>query len=478
MLSRRKFLAASGAALLLPHVSGRAADAVTDASVLQPVLQLRPQVFFKSYAIAGGKPTELWGFNGRTPGPELRFRKGDLARISVSNGLTKNTAVHWHGIRVPHAMDGVPYVSQPPIIPGATFEYEFLLKDSGTFWYHPHERSFEQVGRGLYGALIVEEASPPAVERDIAWVLSDFLLDPATGAHQPFGVMSVHAQAGRIGNVITINGADVGSGIRLEVAQGERVRLRLINASTARVFSLAFDGHKPWIIAFDGHGVTPHLLAASDTFLGPGMRLDLILDCVNQAGQEFSVNDLISGQGLAKITYPGRAPLRSAALPAPARLAANDIPVPDLKKAVRHEIEFRGGDAGPLGIGMVNGKAISYDDMKHKYGLAWTVANHAAIEHEHQHEPLLVLKHNASYVLNLSNRTAFAHPIHLHGTPFQVLRYNGVAPRYPEWRDTVFMNSFDDVQIAFVAATRGDWMFHCHILEHAASGMMGVIRIE
>lgn len=475
MFSRRNFLKASGTACLLPNFACAAAAEVTPKN---SVLHLKPSTFQQSHAISGGVPTEFWGFNGTIPGPELRFKKGQIARIMVSNGLLKNTTVHWHGVRVPHAMDGVPHVSQPPIAPGASFQYEFQLKDSGTFWYHPHERSYEQVGRGLFGPLIVEEDDPPAVDRDLTWVLSDFLLDPASGRHQPFGAMAAHAMNGRIGNLITINGVDINQGVRLDVARGERIRLRLINASTARVFAPAFDGHQPWVIAFDGNGVEPHPFEASRTNLGPGMRLDLIIDCPQSAGKEFFIRDAISGQRMATLGYPDKAPLRNERLPPPAALVANNFPRPNLKRAVHHSIEFKGGDSGPPTIGMIDGKDVSYQDMKQKYSVAWTVAGHAAMEESHQHEPLLVLKHNTSYILNLSNSTAFVHPIHLHGMSFQVLSYNGVAPPYPEWRDTVFMGPFDDVQIAFVADNRGDWMFHCHILEHAASGMMGIIRVE
>jgi FtsP/CotA-like multicopper oxidase with cupredoxin domain len=474
MLSRRQLLQGSSALLAVSPFSGYSAEpAAKDAAY-----SLTPQPFQRAYAIAGGKPSEFWGFNGSAPGPELRFRKGDVARIAVTNALPADTAVHWHGLRVPHAMDGVPGLSQPPIRPGESFVYELPLKDSGTFWYHPHERSFEQVGRGLYGALIVEEAAPPPVDRDITWLLSDFLLDPATGAHQPFGVMAAHAEKGRLGNVIAINGVDTREGIRIDVARGERLRLRLVNACTARVFSLAFEGHEPWVLAFDGHGVTPHRLAAGATFLAPGMRLDLIIDGVHDAGREFAVTDRVSGTRLARLAYPDMPPLRKDVLPAPARLAANDLPLPDLKSATHHEIEFRGGNAGPPVIGKVDNREVSYDDMKQRYGLAWTVAGHAAMEHVHVHEPLLALKRNSTCVLTLSNNTGFVHPIHLHGLAFQVLSYNGTAPAYPEWRDTVFMDAFDEVQIAFVADNPGDWMFHCHILEHAASGMMGVVRVE
>ena len=112
--------------------------------------------------------------------------------------------VHWHGVRVPNAMDGAPYVTQPPIQPGETFLYEFAVPDAGTYWYHPHLHSAEQVGRGLYGRLIVEEPEPPQVDRDVVWVLGDFRLNddaPISG-----GFNNMDSMSGRVGNTVTING--------------------------------------------------------------------------------------------------------------------------------------------------------------------------------------------------------------------------------------------------------------------------------
>ncbi len=94
--------------------------------------------------------TAVWSYNGTVPGPEVRLRQGEHVQITVENRLAEETTVHWHGLRVPNAMDGVPHLTQRPIAPGETFIYEFDVPDAGTYWYHPHQRSFEQVGRGLY----------------------------------------------------------------------------------------------------------------------------------------------------------------------------------------------------------------------------------------------------------------------------------------------------------------------------------------
>ena len=119
----------------------------------------------------------------------MRVRQGERLRITVENRLAEETTVHWHGLRVPNAMDGVPHLTQPPIAPGASFVYEFDVPDAGTYWYHPHQRSFEQVGRGLYGPLIVEEREPIEVDRDVTWVLDDWRLLPDAQISDDFGNM-------------------------------------------------------------------------------------------------------------------------------------------------------------------------------------------------------------------------------------------------------------------------------------------------
>jgi len=283
--SRREFLKNAGVALAtlaLPPGASRAASA--DPLILRPGvsnLRIRPQ----------GPATEVWAFNGAVPGPVLRYRQGERVRVAVHNALPQDTTVHWHGLRVPNAMDGVPQVTQAPIPAGGRFDYEFDAADAGTFWYHPHQASFEQVARGLYGLFIVESEKPLEVDREVLWVLSDFKLQPDNQQANDFGELSHTGGGGRLGNVMTVNGKPAGAGARLEVRSGERIRLRLLNAATARIFLLGFQAHEPRVIAYDGQAVEPHPLPQGLLALGPGMRADLILDCMGSPGQSFPVMD-------------------------------------------------------------------------------------------------------------------------------------------------------------------------------------------
>ena len=447
-MKRRDFLGAAALATTLPLA--RRTEAANPAA---HKLKLAPARL--SLVGAANPATDVWGYNGKVPGPELRFKQGERLRIEVENALGVDTTVHWHGLRLPNAMDGVPGVTQRPIAAnGGRFVYEFDLPDAGTFWYHPHLGSPEQVARGLYGALIVEEREPPAVDRDLVWVLSDWRLDREARIVENFGNPMDASHAGRIGNTVTVNGTIRES---FAVRAGERIRLRLVNASNARIYGLEFEGHEPRIIALDGHGVAPQWDAR--VVLGPGMRADLILDCAGEPGSTHSVIDRFYRQRayeLLKIQYGSDKPLRQSFAPVP-RLADNPVAVPDIAKAEKHRIVFGGGMMGAL------------PSQREHRGLFWTVNGKPVPEHAH-HEPLLHLRLSRSYLVEFVNQTSWHHPIHLHGHVFRVLGKD-------HWADSVLLDPDSRAEIAFVADNPGDWMLHCHVLEHQASGMMALVRV-
>jgi FtsP/CotA-like multicopper oxidase with cupredoxin domain len=471
MISRRSLLKSASAAAGLVSLPGGMALAATGPEPFS----LRTG-FVEQEIKAGAPKVGFWGFNDTVPGPLLRYRKGDKARILVSNGLNVDTAVHWHGVRVPNAMDGVPYTTQDPIKPGGQMLYEYPVRDSGTFWYHPHQSSFEQVPRGLYGAYIVEETKPIEVDREVVWLLSDVKLGADGQQVEDFGRILDLANEGRVGNQVLINGRAAGQ--PLSVRSGERLRLRLINAASARIFRLRLAGHVMTAIAFDGQAVEPH--AVEQVNLGPGMRIDLVIDCLQPAGAVFAINDTgHRGAGeIAQLAYSTQPPLRSKALAAPIRLAPNELPEPDLKRAEDHYIIFQGGMRGAPVIGKVDGKLAKTSEMMEKHGLAWTMNYTAQHEHSLLQEPLLRFRQGTHIVLRMINETDFTHPMHLHGHFFRVLAINGQKTPFQEWRDTVLMGPRESVDVAFVADNPGEWMFHCHILDHSAGGMMGTMAVE
>ena len=413
--------------------------------------------------------TSVWAYNDLVPGPTLRVRQGEPVRIVVENQLGQDTTVHWHGVRVPNAMDGVPGLTQPPIRPGESFVYEFTPPDAGTFWYHSHANSLVQLGRGLAGAFIVETPGPVAVDRDLVWMLSDWRLTPEGALSRSFGNAMDTAMSGHVGNVVTLNGSIPDD---QPVKAGERLRLRLVNGALARMMALRFEDHRPTIVAIDGQPCDPHEPKGGRLLLGPAMRIDVALDMEGEPGRRYAVVDDFYDDlsyTLTHLAYDAGPPLRMHPLDAPLALPRNPLPEPDLVHAERHDIHLQGGMMGGgmmMGMGGMDGDA------------AWAI-NGQSMTGDGQKDmpPLMTFQRGGSVILNMRNDTAWWHPMHLHGHSFRVLSRNGAPAPYRQWQDTVLLAPRDVVQCAFVADNPGSWMLHCHVMNHQVSGLMTILRV-
>lgn len=362
------------------------------------------------------------------------------------------------------------HLTQVPSAAGGDFLYEFDAVDAGTFWYHPHHHSSEQVCRGLSGPLIVEEHDPIRVDRQLTWMLDDWGLTETAEIADGFGGRHDAMHNGRVGNTVTINGAIAD---RIGVRPGERIRLRLINAANARIFGLDFGDLEPVIVAMDGQPVAAHAPADGVVVLGPAMRIDLVLDMTGRPGSrtavrdvfyeglEYHLVDLVHDEERLRRTVPDWS----------TDLPPNSLAEPDLASATRHQVVFNGGMMGQMMMDV--GAAGMMNQMDEN--AMWFINDKAASGHAM--EPLVTLPLGTSHVFEMNNRTAWHHPIHLHGHSFRVLSRNGRPTRYREWQDTVLLAPEERAEIAFVADNPGDWMFHCHILEHQAAGMMAVVRV-
>ncbi|HSH42133.1 MAG TPA: multicopper oxidase family protein [Arenicellales bacterium] len=467
--ARRRFLAGGAAAAALAMLPSAGPPRAAAARELK--LVAGPG---RAHLVGAPYPdTPVWAYNDSVPGPVLRARQGERLRVVLNNALAEETTVHWHGLRVPNAMDGVPHLTQKPVAADGSFVYEFDLPDAGTYWYHPHQRSFEQVGRGLYGALVVEEHEPVEVDRELVWVLDDWRLVRDASISGDFGNMHDVSHNGRIGNTVTINGRIPDA---VAVRRGERIRLRLINAANARIFGLRFDGHRPLIIAIDGQPVTPHEAPDDGVVIGPAMRMDLILDMTGAPGERFSVIDGFyrrRAYRLVELSYD-RKPLRASPPDHAVELPANTMPEPESAQALRHEIVLGGGAMGSLRRASMEGRRVDIREMVH-HGKAWAI--NGVVAAGHVMEPLLTLERGRTHILDIRNDSPWHHPMHLHGHSFRVLSRDGRPTRHREWQDTVMLAPRERVEIAFVADNPGDWMFHCHILEHQAGGMSSVVRV-
>nr|WP_244440081.1 multicopper oxidase family protein [Mesorhizobium metallidurans] len=469
-MSRRGFLVAAAGAAMSASLRPARAAAVDERRIRAAPGQAR-------FGGPDGPSTAVWAYDGTIPGPVLRLRQGQPVRITVENGLDEDTTVHWHGIRLPNAMDGVPGLTQPPIKPGENFVYEFAPPDAGTFWYHPHANSLVQLGHGLAGLLTVEEAEPVAVDRDLLWLLQDWRLAADGQIAAGFGSMMDASMSGRVGNAVTINGASLAD---QPVRAGERVRLRLANASLARIMALRFEGHRPVIVAIDGQPCDPHEPEDGRLVLAPAMRIDIVLDLQGDPGSRHQViDDYYDGLAyrLTTLAYDNAPPLRAHPFDAPLRLPANPLPVPDLTRAVRQEIVLQGGMMGGgklAGVGGMMGMGMPGMNG----GAAWAI-NGMSMTGDGMAgmPPLFTLRRGATCHLTMRNETAWWHPMHIHGFSLSVLSRNGSPVPNRTWQDTVLMAPKDTVECAFVADNPGDWMLHCHVVDHQMAGLMTVFRV-
>jgi FtsP/CotA-like multicopper oxidase with cupredoxin domain len=423
----------------------------------------------------GGTVMPLWTFGDGAWPPLIRLDLGDRLEATLENRLPRadeHTSIHWHGIRLPNDQDGVPYLVQPPVRPGENFRYAFTPPDAGTFFFHTHCNTVEQLGRGLEGLLIIDGDTTEPYDADTVLVLRDWRIDPGSANFASFSTPRGAARAGTYGPLRSVNGA-----IDPEVllpASGD-CRLRLINTDPTRIMQIGVEGADAAIVAVDGIALPPVPLTVWS--MGPAMRVDLVLRAPPPGG----VARLIDSSNddhleLARLVGAGK-PRRSAAFE-PAPLRAGRIPRPDLTNATRINFRFQSSDAGTAVVAAEGSRGITLGALCLSSRTFWTINGHAWPDRDPATlpPPLAVLERGRSYVFALSNDTVFAHPIHIHGHSFTFLRSNKRSqPQHHA--DTILLLPEEQVDVAFVADNPGDWMFHCHIIEHQENGMMGYLRV-
>ena len=411
--------------------------------------------------------TPIWGYDGRVPGPTIRLPQGAKVSRRFLNGLPQGSTVHWHGVRLGNEMDGVPELTQAVVEPGDDFLYDFTVPDAGTFWYHPHERAWEQMARGLYGALVVEESEPPFVDRDAVLLIDDWRLAEDASIHESFGALGDWSHGGRTGNWITVNGE---AGWSLHVGRHERLRLRLANVTNARIFSLALEGLDGWLVALDGQPLD-EVQPAGAIVLAPGERADFVVDAVAEPGEPAVLYSREREGSFVLATFTVEGTARSERLPAPAPLAPNSVPpLGRLAEARRATLHMEGGAMGGLREARMNGRMLPIRELA-QAGKLWALNG----EVEMPEKPLFTAEQGETWLVRIINETAWPHGMHLHGHHFRQVR----SDRSPgPLRDTLLMNPEETVEIGLVADNPGDWLLHCHTLEHSVSGMKTWFRVS
>jgi FtsP/CotA-like multicopper oxidase with cupredoxin domain len=363
-------------------------------------------------------------------------------------------------------MDGVPELTQAVVPPGAEFLYEFDVPDAGTYWYHPHNRTWEQMARGLYGALIVEENEPPVADRDEVLLIDDWRLQPDASVAGGFDAMMDWSHGGRMGNWLTVNGKGE---YRQQARRGERLRLRLVNVANARIFPLNLDGLEGWVVALDGQPLArPEPVGRM--VLAPAQRIDILVDVVAADGAAASIN-FLSGNDiypLARFDIDGRA--RDKRLAPPRPLAPNPVSaLGDIGAARKVTLRMEGGAMGGMRGAMMGGRMMGMRNLVEN-GRVWAFNGVADMSDA----PLLAASRGETVTIDMVNDTAWPHAIHLHGHHFRKIAKNG---EQGPLRDTLLVDSEETAKIAFVADNPGKWLLHCHMLEHAAGGMMTWIDV-
>lgn len=416
----------------------------------------------------GYPETEVWGYDGTIPGPEIRLAQGARVQRRLVNDLPQPTSVHWHGIRIDNAMDGVSGLTQEAVEPGGHFDYDFAVPDAGTYWYHSHNRSWEQVARGLRGALIVEEAEAPEVDREEVLILDDWLMDPDSGQiDDNFDHPMMMSHGGRTGNFITTNGR---YNLSIPARRHERLRLRLINAANARIFPLALSGLEGWIVALDGMPLPEPRPVTETLVLGPAQRADLIVDVTAEEGETADLVQQTEGEALSQVAFPVSGSAGAARRPAPGALPPNpNMHRPDLAKARKLRLVMSGGAMGGMRSAMLDGSRKSFRELM-AAGQFWALNDTAGMPEA----PLAELSLGEPVRMALVNETVFPHAMHLHGMHFREVGGDGALG---PMRDTLLVGGQESREIAFVADNPGDWLFHCHMLSHAASGMTTWMRV-
>ena len=415
------------------------ADAFTSFEATPAHLQLGPPA---------AAAAAVYAYGGAVPGPLLKVTQGGELRLKFTNRLVEPTTLSFPGLRAANAVAGVGGLTQQRLRPGDTAEIRFVAPDAGFNLYLPHAGSSDaaQQGRGLLGPIIVEEAVKADVDLDAAIVLSDWNVEADGQIKDDFSDPALSRRSGRKGALVFAN--DAAAPLTLAARPGARVRLRLGNAATARLTTIAVEGVKPLIVAVDGQPSEPFEPLNNQFPMGPGARFELMFDMPR---------DLVAGVRLAlrddaemdrQFVVIGAAqgepvPARSA----PLRLAANPLlPVEiALESARRCDFVISGGGSAPFAV---NGTTFADWSPKPAYTLA----------------------RGAPTVFALSNKTSFVQALRLWGHVARLLHSMDDGWE-PYWRDTILIQPGRTAHIAFVADNPGKWPIESTIPEHRAAGV-------
>ena len=430
------------------------ADANPDPAVVEVDLAAR----LADVRIAG-TTVKAWSYNGTLPGPLIRAKVGDRLIVHFTNALDEPTTVHWHGVRVPIEMDGVPGISQPAVAKGGTFTYDFVVKDAGLYWYHPHVMSAAAVGNGLYGALLVEDpADGVSIKDELTIVLSDISFDAKGELESADSGGSAGMVFGREGAYVLTNGR---TNPRLLARAGAPQRWRIVNAAKSRFFQLDLAGQDFTVIGTDG-GLQEHPARTPQLLVTPGERVDVIVSPTGEPGSELALKSILYNRGYGSVEYRSVEMLMTIAFSAEPALAPRQLP--GISRAIVPPT-VAGANPVDMVLTLPPVDQKGHSEFRINGVPFWKARPYRAALGETQ---LWVIK----------NDTQWDHPFHLHGFFFMLLDDQNQLPRPLAWKDTVNVPMNTTVRLLVTFDERpGTWMFHCHILDHADGGLMGTVQV-
>lgn len=409
---------------------GRSVATLTDPSTGPADVRVTLVARKEKTRLASGQEIDGYTLNGTTPGPQITAVEGQLVEVTLRNeSVPAGVVLHWHGVEVPGAMDGSAGVAQDAVPPGGEFVYRFRAEHAGTFWYHSHQISHEQVERGLFGALVIT---------------------PRGGTGATDAVALVHLYEGHR----TVNGRS--GDVPVAATPGTPVRVRVVNTDSGpmRVWPT---GAGFRVVAVDGrdvHGPTP--LRDTSVEVTAGGRADIEVLAPPPGG---GVRVEIGGNAAVVLGNP---PPPTPVPPTTLDPLTYGTPAPlgfDPAAASR-----RFAYAIGRGFGFLDGRP----------GLWWTVNGH-----QYPDVPMFVVREGDVVTMHITNTSGELHPMHLHGHHAVVLDRNGVpATGSPWWFDSLTVGNGESFDIAFVADNPGIWMDHCHQLQHAADGLVAHLMYE
>ncbi|MEF7440631.1 multicopper oxidase family protein [Paenibacillus lautus] len=455
----------------------------------------------------------VWTFNNSVPGPQIRVKVGDTVKVKLKNELEEPVSIHWHGYPVPNNMDGIPGVTQDAVAAGKEFTYEFKATVPGTYWYHSHQDSVNQLDKGLYGTLIVEDPNE-SYDRDYTLVLDEWMssgeMDMSNNEdmegmdhsqmdmgdtsnnedmqgmdHSQMDMGNTSNNEGMEGmdhsqmdmgdtskmtemaghdmsmyDVYTMNGKTGDAIDKLTVKKGDKVRIRLVNAGYI-THTIHLHGHEFKVIASDGQPVNgPAVITDQGIAIAPGERYDLEFTANNPGSwllEEHGKEDRVKNMR-AVIEYEG-------ASGKPDSSNANEeLPTFDLTKyGQQAKTNFSLDQKFDQDVKLDLNTEMKAGEM------VYTINGKLFPDTD----PIKVDKGDKVKVTFVNNSKTDDHPMHLHGHFFQVLSKNGKPLEgTPVIKDTLNVKPGEEYVVAFEADNPGDWMFHCHDLHHASAGMV------